>query len=162
MKNRDPADQRVKKGVTAMTGMMMERGTMSGMPGMTGTMAPANWMMVPRCTMKFEKCQGGMKLTCVCDDAMGRSMMQNLCNMMQGGMCSCCLMLNGMMVCCCNLTMGMCKCEMTDKGMCMTCTSGDQKCCDMIQSCCDCMSMMCKSGCTCCVMMNNTPICCGC
>ena len=36
-------------------------------------------------------------------------------------------MMNGMMVCCCNLTMGMCKCEMTEDGVCITCTSGDSQ-----------------------------------
>jgi hypothetical protein len=155
-----------------MTSMMMERSTVAGMGmgttgmgspvmGGTGTM-PANWMMVPRCTLKFEKCQGGMKITCSCDDKMACSMMQNLCMMLQGGMCSCCMMMNGMMVCTCNLTMGMCRCEMTDKGVCIICTSGDAKCAEMIQSCCDCMSCMAKAGCTCCITMNNTPICCGC
>src|SRR5580693_5892757 len=105
-----------------MTGVMMERAGMAGMStqgmtpqGMTAPMAaPSNWMMVPRCTYKFEKCQGGMKITCVCDDPTTRSMVQNLCTMLQGGMCSCCVMMNGMMVYCCNLTMSMCKCEMTD------------------------------------------------
>jgi hypothetical protein len=158
-----------QEGETAMTGMMMERAGMTPMtaqgmtaPGMTSPMtAPSSWVMVPRCTFKFEKCQGGMKVTCVCDDQMGRSMMQNLCTMLQGGMCSCCAMMNGMMVCCCNLTMGMCKAEMTDKGVCVTCTSGDSKCCEMIQSCCDCLACMSKDGCTCCLMMNNTPVCCG-
>ncbi len=91
-----------------MTGMMMERAgigmTSQGMttPGVTSPTAPSNWMMVPRCTYKFEKCQGGMKITCTCDDQMARSMMQNLCTMLQGGMCSCCALMNGMMVCCCN------------------------------------------------------------
>ena len=98
--------------------------------------------MVPRCTIKIEKCTGGMKITCTCDDKMACSMMQNLCTMLAGGMCTCCMMMNGMMVCCCNLTMGMCKCEMTDKGCCITCTSGDEKCCEMIQACCDCMSTL--------------------
>jgi hypothetical protein len=32
----------------------------------------------------------------------------------------------------------------------------------MIQACCECMSTMMKDGCMCCVMMNNTPVCCGC
>ena len=152
-----------------MTGMMMER-TAMGVPtqgmtptGMTSPMAtPSNWMMVPRCTYKFEKCQGGMKVTCVCEDATARSMMQNLCTMLQGGMCSCCTMMNGVMVCCCNLTMGLCKCEMTDKGCALTCTSGDPKCCAIIQACCDCLACMLKDGCTCCVLMNNTPVCCCC
>ena len=32
----------------------------------------------------------------------------------------------------------------------------------MIQSCCDCLSTLMNAGCTCCVMMNNTPVACGC
>jgi hypothetical protein len=149
--------------------MLMERTGMGvGMPGMGGTpmggttTATPNMVMVPRCTFKVEKCQGGMKITCVCDDKMAVSMVQNLCTMLQGGLCSCCMMMNGMMVCCCNLTMGMCRCDMTDKGCTVTCTSGDSKCCEMIQACCDCVSTMLKAGCTCCLMMNNTPVCCGC
>jgi hypothetical protein len=140
-----------------MPGMGMATGTMGGM---SGQMVPG-MMMVPRCTFKMEKYQGGMKITCTCDDPMAVSMVQNLCQMLQGGMCSCCCMMNGMMVCCCNMTMGICTCEMTDKGCRVTCTSGDPKCAEMIQCCCDCMSTMMKDGCTCCLMMNNTPVCCG-
>jgi hypothetical protein len=51
---------------------------------------------------------------------------------------------------------------MNDKGCVISCTSGDPKCGEMIQACCDCMSTMHKSGCNCCVMMNGTPVCCGC
>src|SRR5262245_44487876 len=153
-----------------MTGtMMMDRtGVSAQTAGLTsattGGVAPtgANWLMVPRCTFKFEKCQGGMKIVCVCDDAMAKSMMQNLCTALQGGLCSCFCTLNGVTVCSCNLTMGMCKCEPTDTGLCVTCTSGDAACCAMIQSCCDCLATMCNSGCTCCFLMNNTPVCCGC
>jgi hypothetical protein len=150
--------------------MMMERSGVAmpglGYPGMTtspvGTpTAVPSAMMVPRCTFKVEKCTGGFKVYCVCDDKMACSMVQNLCTMLVGGMCSCCVMFNGMMVCCYNLTMGMCKCEMTPDGVCFTCTSGDPKCCEMIQSCCDTLSCMLESGCTCCFLMNNTPVCCG-
>ncbi len=153
--------------------MMMDR-TGMGMPGMsnpsmgapgvgvTGGMPVAtNWMMVPRCGFKVEKCQGGMKVTCVCDDKMACSMVQNLCTMLAGGMCSCSVMMNGMTVACYNFTMGMCKCEMTDSGVCFTCTSGDAQCCQMIQACCDCWSVMLEQGCSCCFMLNNTPVCCG-
>src|SRR4051794_7760919 len=82
--------------------MMMDRASMMGMgmgmagtaPGMMGapTSMPAgsNMMMVPRCTIKMEKCTGGMKITCTCDDTMSCAMMQNLCMMLAGGMCSCC------------------------------------------------------------------------
>ncbi len=149
-----------------MNTMMMERQSMPagmGMPGtMGGTMPAQAWMMMPRCTMKFEKCAGGMKVMMDCDDPTARSMMQHLCSMMAGGMCSMNMMMNGMTVCCCTMTMGMCKCDMTATGCMMTCTSGDAKCCEMIQACCDCCATMCKAGCMCCVMMNGTPVCCGC
>ncbi len=139
-----------------------------GMPGMMtptmGTpmpgMMPMNVAMMPRCKMKFEKVTGGMKVTCVCDDKMAATTLQNLCTSLAGTMCSCCCLMNGMVMCCCNLTMGMCKCEMTKDGVCITCTSGDKDCSAMIQSCCDCMSAMVTAGCTCCVMMNGMPVCC--
>ena len=154
--------------------MMMERTGMGlpgmGMPGMaspqlgsqTGLPSPANWMMVPRCTLKMEKCTGGLRVSCVCDDRMATSMVQNLCSMLSNGMFSCCCMLNGMTVCACNLTMGMCKCEMTEDGVSITCTSGDAKRAEMLQAACDCLSCMMEAGCTCCLLMNSTPICCGC
>lgn len=156
-----------------MTGtMMMERpanGMAGMMPGMgmggspmpagAGMMAP-NMVMVPRCTMKMEKISGGMKVTCVCDDATACAMMQNLCKMMAGGMCSLCCTMNGMMVCCCNMTMGVCKTEMTKDGCVMTCTSGDKACEAMIQGCCDCMTACMKAGAMCCLMMGGTPVCC--
>jgi hypothetical protein len=145
-----------------MTGMAGMGGPAMGTPGGQSAPAATNWMMVPRCTMKMEKCQGGMKMTCMCDDKVACTMMQNLCTMLAGGMCSCSMMMNGMCMMTCNLTMGMCKCEMTADGMTMMCTSGDKACCDMIQACCDCMMTMMKSGCTCCMMMNNMPVCCGC
>jgi hypothetical protein len=57
--------------------------------------------------------------------------------------------------------MGMCKCEMTEHGVSITCTSGDTPCSQMIQACCDCLSVMTDAGCTCCVMLNGAPVCCG-
>jgi len=122
--------------------MMMDRTTV-GVQGVTGVPTPgvgiptvtpgsSNWLMVPRCTYRFEKCQGGVRITCVCDDPMARSMVQNLCTALTGGMVSCCCTLNGVTVCSYNFTMGICKCEVTDTGVCVTCTSGDQKCCEMI------------------------------
>lgn len=153
--------------------MMMERTGMTlpgmGVPGVgtptmgapTGTSTGTNWLMVPRSTLKFEKCTGGMKISCVCDDKMACSMVQNLCTMLAGGMCSCCVQLNGMTVCLCNFTVGLCRCDVTETGVTLTCTSGDTKCCEMIQAYCDCLSCLMNAGCTCCVLMNSTPICCG-
>jgi hypothetical protein len=150
-----------------MASMMMDRPTMMdmGMSAVGGapTMMPnrSNWLMVPHCAFKMERMTGGMKMSCMCDDKMACSTMQNLCKMLAGGMCTCCMYMNGMMVCMCNLTFGMCKCEMTENGFTCTCTSGDKACAEMIQACCDCMATMLKDGCTCCFMMNNTPVCCG-
>jgi len=153
--------------------MMLERTgvgyTTTGMPGYatptpttpTGVPAAASYLMVPRCTLKFEKCTGGMKVTCSTDDKTSCSMMQNLCSMLAGGMCSCYATWNGVTVYCCNFTMGQCKYETTEKGVCLTCTSGDTKCCEMIQACCDCLSTLYDCGCACCWLVSNTPMCCG-
>jgi hypothetical protein len=153
---------------------MMER-TGLGMPGLgipgygysspqTGTqpgLPVGGWLTVPRCNLKLEKCSGGMKLHVSCEDKVSTSMVQNLCQALQGGLCSCCCTLNGMCACYCNLLMGLCKYECTENGVCITCTSGDSHCCEMIQACCDCLSCMLESGCTCTVLLNNTPVCCG-
>ncbi|MDB5307283.1 MAG: hypothetical protein JWO38_1485 [Gemmataceae bacterium] len=147
----------MERPTSGMTGMGMGPGAM--MPGTSAPMAP-NMVMVPRCTMKMEKVTHGMKVTCTCPDPTACAMMQNLCTMMAGGMCSFYCMMNGMMVCCCNMTMGMCKCEMTKDGCVLTCTSGDKNCEAMIQGCCDCLTACMKAGCTCCMMMGGTPVCC--
>jgi hypothetical protein len=66
-----------------------------------------------------------------------------------------------MVVCTVNLTMGLCQCEATKDGVRITCTSGDQKCAEMIQACCTTLTALLKAGCTCCLLLNNTPVCCG-
>jgi len=152
------------------TMMMAERMGMAGMgvPGAPpmGMNLPAampvgmNMVMVPRCTIRFEKCPGGMRMVCACEDRAAAGALQNLCAMMGNGMCGCCAMMNGMMVCCCNMPMPMCQCQETPEGVTMVCTSGDSKCCDMIQGCCDCMNCMMQAGCMCCVLLNNMPVCC--
>jgi hypothetical protein len=117
--------------------------------------------MVPRCTsFKFEKCQGGFKITCVCEDKVAATMLQNLCTMLSGGMLSCCCVFNGVPVCTYNFTYCLCKCEPTDSGVCFTCTSGDAQCAAMCAACCDSLVAMQSAGCTCYVLMNNTPCCC--
>ena len=69
-----------------------------GMPGMMNpsmgmpmpSMMPMNMAMLPRCTMKMEKCTGGMKMMCVCEDKMAATTLQNLCSSLAGTMCGCC------------------------------------------------------------------------
>jgi hypothetical protein len=144
-----------------MVNMMMDANTM-GMPAMGTPMSmPGSGMgmMTPRCTIRMEKMNGGMRMTCMGVDEMSTKMMQNMMGMMGSGMMSCAMMMNGMMAMRCNMMMGMCKTEMTTDGMMVTYTSGDPQYMAMIQACCDCMSMMMSNGCSCIVMMNNMPVC---
>jgi hypothetical protein len=152
--------------------MTLDRQTMMSVPMMTPPMvggagvstmtaAPAvNMMMIPRCTMKMEKANGGMKMMCVSEDPMAAGMMRNLCAMMNGSMLSCYMITNGMSVAAFNMIMGMCHCEAAKNGVAITCTSGDEKCSEAIKACASCMTTMMENGCTCCVCMNNTPVCC--
>ncbi len=122
----------------------------------------ANWAVLPRCKYEFEKCAGGFKINCSCDDEVACATLQNLCRMLADGTCSCCCTANGIAICQCNLTCGMCHTEMTKDGVCITCTSGDKKCAAMLQACCDCLAACCcEPGCCCYISYNNTPCCCG-
>lgn len=127
----------------------------SGLP--TG----ANWCVLPRCEMTFEKCAGGFKIDCRCDDEVSCGTLQNLCRMLCDGTCSCNVTCNGIQVFCCNLTLGLCTCQMTKDGCCITCVSGDAKCCEMLQACCDALACCCTSGCCCYLSFAGTPVCCG-
>jgi hypothetical protein len=148
---------------------MMERTGMA-MPGMgmqgvgAAPVTPGagmSYFMVPRCTYKVERTADGMKVWCTCDDDRAGSTLQHLCEALAGGMCSCTVTCNGMPVCTYHFTMGMCRWEMTDKGVCFSCTSGDAQCSKMIQAFCDCLSAMMAAGCHCCLSVSNTPVCCG-
>lgn len=149
------------------TSMLLDRSTPSATPAPQGGFTPAgapgsaNWCVVPRCQISFEKCAGGLKISCVCDDEVSCGTLQNLCKMLCDGLCSCSCTCNGIQVCQFNLTLGMCKCEYTKNGVCITCISGDKNCCEMLQACCDTMACCCEAGCCCYVSFNNTPVCCG-
>jgi len=133
------------------------------MPSMQGMMMPGmGMMMMPKCDMTMEMVDGGCCIKCVCDDEMTAKMMQNMCMMMQGGMCSMMCMMNGMCVCACNMAMGACTLEMMDMGCMMTCTSGDSECAKMLQACCQCMVDCMSAGCCCVMTMNGMPMCCSC
>lgn len=152
--------------------MMLERMGL-GTPGMGGPAAApqipplgmpsaSNWCVLPRCSIRVEKCAGGIKLTCSCEDKVACAALQNLCRMMAAGTCTLCCTLNGIAVCQCSLTCGFCRCEFTADGVSITCTSGDKKCCELLQACCDCIAACLAAGCCCFVCFNNTPVCCGC
>ncbi len=74
--------------------MTMDRTSMMGVSGMPMTGTPMNYptmpatmptvpnmMMVPRCTVRMEKCSTGVKIHCVCSEAMAVSMAQRFCTM---------------------------------------------------------------------------------
>jgi hypothetical protein len=158
--------------------MMMER-TGMGMPGLAtpgygvqGFPTPGygatpytptvNVFSVPRCTFKVERVSDGLKVWCYCDDQTACSVMQNLCTALNGGLSSCWVTYNGMTVCSYNFCLGLCRWEVTDKGVCFTCTSGDQRCFATLQTWADCLTSMLTAGCHCFFYVNNTPVCCGC
>ena len=120
-----------------------------------------NVCVVPRCELTFEKCKGGCKINCRCPDQVSAATLQNLCQALCDGTCSCCCTWNGVQVCNISLCCGHCKVENTKDGCCITCISGDTKCCDMIQACCECLETCVSSGCCCYVSFGNTPVCCG-
>jgi hypothetical protein len=155
--------------------MMVER-TGMGVPGMSFpgygpsavgygagqlTQQGVNYVSVPRCTLKVEKVSDGFKVQCVCDDVTACGVMQNLCQALAGGLCCCQVTWNGMTVCSYNCTLGLCRWEVIDRGVCLTCTTGDSKCSSTLQSWCDCLTSMLNAGCQCCFYVQNTPVCCG-
>jgi len=145
---------------------LIERSAMglsgSGLPQGFSTASPptANWCVLPRCTLTVEKCKDGCKINCSCEDPVACGTLQNLCKMLAGGLCSVCCTFNGMTVCQCNFCCGLCKCEYTPSGVCITCTSGDKACCEMIQACCECLAGCVRAGCCCYVCLGGNPICC--
>ncbi|HKI38622.1 MAG TPA: hypothetical protein VKA46_42635 [Gemmataceae bacterium] len=155
-----------------MTSTMMVERTATGLPGVgypgtggmpygTPTAQGASYLMVPRCTLRFEKCQGGLKVHCTSEDRTACGVVQNLCAALAGGLVSCCAQFNGLTVYTCNFVTGLCRCETTEDGVCLSCTSGDAKCGEILQAFCDCLSCLIEAGCTCSVLINNTPVCCG-
>src|SRR5437868_6816113 len=116
-----------------MSSAVMERTTFgsptgaTATPGFGKTAAPAtNLCVVPRCELRFEKCAGGCKIHCKCDDAVAATTLQNLCRAPCEGQCSCCCTWNCIQICNLSLCCGHCKCETTADGCCISCTSGDK------------------------------------
>src|SRR5262245_39152918 len=97
------------------------------------------------CELSFEKCAGGFRLGCCCDDSMECADLQSLCEAICERNCICCCVRDGVEVCNFNLCCGQCKCEGTKDGCCITCSSS--KCCDTLQAICDCLECCCQDGC---------------
>jgi hypothetical protein len=148
-------------GVGGMGASSLPVGMIAQMPNAARPLISANLILAAHCVIKFENCQGGIKMTCTGTGQVACIRMQNLCSILVGGMFSCCAVMNGMMVYCCNMTRCKCECDMTADGCVMTFTTGDPKSCEMIQACCECIGNLMRAGCLCCMMINGTPVCCG-
>ena len=88
--------------------------------GFPGAGPAGNWCVVPRCKVEFEKCTGGFKIHCRCEDELSCATLQNLCRMMCDGCCSCCCTQNGIQCCNCTFANCHCKCEYTADGCCIS------------------------------------------
>ena len=141
--------------------MKMERtATMMDMGmNMMNTMPKMN-MMVPCANMIMEKCERGMMVKFMANDENSKMMINNLCNMLNGGMVSMNMMMNGMTMMNCNMVMGMCNCEINEEGINMMWTSEDNMVCNMISECCNSIMSMMECNCTAVMCMNNVPVCC--
>ena len=105
--------------------------TYPSMPAMMPSVP--NMMMVPRCTVRMEKCTTGVKIHCVCTEAVAVSMVQNLCSMQASQMVGCYVTMNGQTVCSVNFCCCVCTVEKTVDGVCIHCTTGDATCCQVVQ-----------------------------
>jgi len=141
--------------------VMFDRSTQMTSHGMRMPTSISSGDAVPTCTIKIEKCNGGMKITCVCEDELALVRMQDQCKALCQKLCTCCCTMNGLTIFQCNLAMCQCNCEETADGVCITCVCGDESCCDMIEACCDCLCCCMEAGCTCSICFDGTPCCCG-
>jgi hypothetical protein len=142
--------------------MSMPAPTLPGMaPPQSGMSAakPAT-LMVPRCTFEVEKCKGGMKVTCSCDDKVAFGMLATLCLMLQGGTAGFYGLLNGMTLYYFQV-LGSGKYEQGDGWVCFTFTSTEPGGIRMLQDTCDHLLSLLRSGLTCWLTMNNTAVCAG-
>src|SRR5262245_16876177 len=95
---------------------------------------------VKQCTLRFEKCKGGFKICCCCNEQGECPEFQDLCRTLCDDNATCVCTRDGIQICSFNLCAAGCECDckFTDDGCCITCTSCDPLCCEMLQACCDC------------------------
>lgn len=118
---------------------------------------------VPKCTMRFEKCDDGCRVYCTCDNETAARLLLRICRTLEGGCCTlnCCY--KGESCLRCSFAACDCQCEMTPNGVCVCCTTSDPCCVAMIQAMCHCMCACCANGCECTLCINDVPVCrCGC
>lgn len=114
-----------------------------------------------RCEMRMERCEGGCKITCSCDNADDCCSLQAICEAMAGKMCCMTCSRDGEMICHCSMSCcGNCECKMTADGVCISCTSADCNCADLIQAMCDCIRRCQACGCECTLCFDEKAVCC--
>ena len=109
------------------------------------------------CELSFEKCKGGFRVNCCCDDSTECAELHDLCEAICDSECSCCCLRDEKQICSFNLCCSQCKCESTQDGCCITCTNA--KCCAMLEAICDCIECCCENGC-CCYICFGQKCCC--
>ena len=114
-----------------------------------------------QCTLQFEKCKGGFRIECCCDDAACCADLKALCESICDTCCSCCCTINGKQVCNIEICCDSCECKQIDNRCRITFTSKDNHCCQVLQKCCDCLEACCKAGCCCAISFGSTCVCCG-
>ncbi len=112
-----------------------------------------------RCEITFERCAGGCRILCCCDAADCKTL-QDLCGQLANRPCSIRCERGECAVCECNFDFCNCTCTAMADGICITCTSSDKACCEMIEAICDCLSCCLACGCCCTVCLDGQAVCC--
>src|SRR5262245_28367623 len=90
-----------------------------GTAKMNTSRATAKCATIACSEIRIEQCLEGCKIYCICDDAAACAKLQDVCRMLDGGLCSirCCR--DGQLCCQCCLNCCECNCEMLPNGVCL-------------------------------------------
>jgi hypothetical protein len=124
-----------------------------------GAMSNAATCELPCCTIRMEECRGGCKIYCTTDDEAACTMLQELCNTLEGSACCIRCMRDGEMCCECRFDCCDCTCQPLMNGVCLYCSTGDKAHMEMVQAMCKCLCCCCETGCECVVCLGTTSIC---
>ena len=143
------------------TAMKMSTAVMNKSQAAIEAAVTPNMCDAVQCTLRFEKCKGGFRIHCCCDDQTECPEFQTLCQALCDGNMLCCCMHNGNPIGSINLCCGECECDCASDGCCVTCTGCDKNRCKILRACCDFLEICCKNGGCCNICFSDTCCCSG-
>jgi hypothetical protein len=123
--------------------------------------AASGWLLVPRCAYRLEILPDGFQLFADCEDTTQRSMLQNLCLALAGGLVSLQCSLQGMLVWSVSLPVGLSKTEITEGGIRITSTANNGDLVALLHGSCEMFRLSLRAGLSAYLLINSTPVCMG-